>query len=215
MRVSSSELIIHTPSSTTRWHVKELWQRLHPSQSAYTNQHGTNGSAAIYSVGDGNGRRGSVGSVERNALAASISRGAGSISARCRLRRSDGRLRDAMDAKSACAERRQRVSGSGVRSCLEYARTGNVETARACSDPSLSPHLSFVDMGGHGYSVVRASSESLSVEFVCIPRPIERSTRADGGPIRYRVRHSAQPWHGTQVPSLSQSIVEGDVRFSI
>ena len=34
---------------------------------------------------------------------------------------------------------------------------GDLAKARAVSNPDLSPHLSFVDMGGHGYAVVRAS----------------------------------------------------------
>jgi len=47
-------------------------------------------------------------------------------------------------------------------------------------------------MGAHGYSVVRASSERLDVEFVCIPRPLERSAEADGGALRYLVVHRAK-----------------------
>ena len=70
----------------------------------------------------------------------------------------------------------------GVRSCLEYAKSGDVDKARTLSNPDLSPHVSFVDMGGHGYSVVRATSQSIETEFVCIPRPLERSNRDDGGP---------------------------------
>ncbi|MEP6475283.1 MAG: alkaline phosphatase D family protein, partial [Gemmatimonadota bacterium] len=49
----------------------------------------------------------------------------------------------------------------GVKSCLEYAASGDVQKARALSNPDLSPHLSFVDMGGHGYAVVTASAEAL------------------------------------------------------
>ena len=81
----------------------------------------------------------------------------------------------------------------GVRSCLEYLRSGDIAKARALSNPELSPHLSFVDMGGHGYSVVHATSEFLETEFVCIPRPIERSDRPDGGALRYRVRSRTEP----------------------
>jgi len=47
----------------------------------------------------------------------------------------------------------------GVRSCLEYARSGDIAKARALSNPDLSPHVSFVDIGGHGYSVVHATTE--------------------------------------------------------
>lgn len=58
----------------------------------------------------------------------------------------------------------------GVKSCLEYAHSGDVEKARALSNRDLSPHVRFVDMGGHGYSVVRATRNELETEFVCIPR---------------------------------------------
>ena len=75
----------------------------------------------------------------------------------------------------------------GVRSCLEYQKTGDIAKARSASNPALSPHLSFVDMGGHGYAVVSASSTAFETEFVCIPRPLERAPGDDGGPLAYRV----------------------------
>ena len=90
----------------------------------------------------------------------------------------------------------------GVRSCLEYSRSGDIAKARALTNPDLSPHLSFVDMGGHGYAVVRVTAESLETEFVCIPRPLERSDRADGGPLLYRVVHRARLWQKGKCPGL-------------
>jgi len=103
----------------------------------------------------------------------------------------------------------------GVKSCLEYAKSGDIDKARALSNPDLSPHVSFVDMGGHGYSVVHVTSEMFEAEFVCIPRPIERSERADGGPLRYRTRHRANLWRKGERPKLELQIVEGDARFSV
>jgi alkaline phosphatase D len=103
----------------------------------------------------------------------------------------------------------------GVRSCLEYARSGDVVKARAASNPQQSPHLSFVDMGGHGYATVRVSPTEIQSEFVCIPRPIERSETADGGPILYRIRHRAQLWKAGEAPKLEQQLIEGDPKFSI
>jgi alkaline phosphatase D len=97
----------------------------------------------------------------------------------------------------------------GVRSCLEYRRTRDIAAARSGRNPDLSPHLSFLDMGGHGYSVVHATGDWLEVEFVCIPRPIERSTAPDGGPLRYRVTHRAQRWMRGEQPRLQQRVVEG------
>jgi alkaline phosphatase D len=103
----------------------------------------------------------------------------------------------------------------GVKSCLEYAKSGDIERARAQSNPELSPHLKFVDMGGHGYGVVTASSDSLETEFVCIPRPVERSEDANGGPLRYRVRSRASVWKSGERPQLELQLIEGDPKFSI
>jgi alkaline phosphatase D len=103
----------------------------------------------------------------------------------------------------------------GVKSTLEYAKTGDVVKARALSNPDLSPHLSFVDMGGHGYAVVRASAEAFETEFVCIPRPLERATTPDGGPLAYRVVHRAALWKAGERPRLEQKVLEGDPKLSI
>ena len=102
----------------------------------------------------------------------------------------------------------------GVRSCLEYVKSGDLDKARSMSNRDLSPHVSFVDMGGHGYAVVRITNSELEVEFVCIPRPIERSDRADGGPLLYRARHRTRLWRKGEAPGLEAQIVEGDPRFS-
>jgi alkaline phosphatase D len=103
----------------------------------------------------------------------------------------------------------------GVKSCLEYAKSGDVKKARALSNPNLSPHLSFVDMGGHGYAVVRASAEALETEFVAIPRPLERSPGVDGGALAYRVVHRAAMWKPSEAPKLEQRVLEGDPKLSI
>ena len=103
----------------------------------------------------------------------------------------------------------------GVRSCLEYARSGDLQKARALSNPDLAPHLSFVDMGGHGYTVVRVASDAFEAEFVCIPRPLERSASPDGGPLRYRARCRAGLWRQGETPRLETQVIEGDARFSI
>jgi len=73
----------------------------------------------------------------------------------------------------------------------------------------LAPHLSFVDVGGHGYSVVRASSHELEVEFVCIPRPLERSDRPDGGPLAYRVAHRVKRSTDAEALRLERTKTEG------
>ena len=103
----------------------------------------------------------------------------------------------------------------GVRACLEYARSGDVEKARAQSNPALSPHVSFVDMGGHGYTIVRAADDAIETTFVCIPRPLEPSERDDGGPLNYRVRCRSARWTPDALPRLDVHVVEGNPKFSI
>ena len=103
----------------------------------------------------------------------------------------------------------------GVRSCLEYARSFDLERARALSNPDNAPHLEFVDLGGHGYAKVRLSEREMRTEFVCIPRPIARSGRPDGGPLRYRVALTAELWQPGERPRLRQQVLEGDPGLAI
>ncbi len=70
-------------------------------------------------------------------------------------------------------------------------------------------------MGGHGYSIVRATSDSFETEFVCIPRPLERSDGQEGGVLRYRAKIRASLWEKGQAPKLEMHIVEGDPKFSV
>lgn len=103
----------------------------------------------------------------------------------------------------------------GVRSALEFASSGDLAKAHAVSNPDLAPHLSFVDMGGHGYSTVRVDASTMMTEFVCIPRPIERSPGVDGGPLRYRVRHEVPLWRPGEWPRMRQTILEGDAGLAM
>jgi alkaline phosphatase D len=98
----------------------------------------------------------------------------------------------------------------GVRACLEYQRTGDAESARRASNPDLAPHLSFLDMGGHGYATLHLTADAAECEFVCIPRPLERSPDADGGPLRYRVVHRVPLWRPGERPRLERRVLEGD-----
>jgi alkaline phosphatase D len=103
----------------------------------------------------------------------------------------------------------------GVRSALEYARSGDIDAARKLSNPDNAPHLDFIDWGGHGYAVVTADAKRIASEFVCIPRPIASAAGSDGGPLRYRVVHSAAHWRAGEVPKLERRVIEGDVSLSI
>jgi alkaline phosphatase D len=103
----------------------------------------------------------------------------------------------------------------GVRASLELHRTGDIVPARAATNPDVAPHLSFVDVGGHGYAVVRASASDLTVEFVCIPRPVERSDRVDGGPLAYRITHRVRHWAPGAMPMLEQVGHEGQLPLGL
>jgi len=102
----------------------------------------------------------------------------------------------------------------GVRSALEYARSGDLQKARAVSNPENAPHLTFVDLGGHGYATVRVDANKMVTDFVCIPRPIVRNTSEDGGPLRYRVRHEVPLWRAGEHPRMQTTVVEGDAGLS-
>lgn len=103
----------------------------------------------------------------------------------------------------------------GVRAALTLQETGDAALARAAHDPDVSPHLKLADYGGHGYATVRAAPEELETEFVCIPRPLERSETEDGGPLVYRAVHRVRRWAPGERPELRQEIVEGDAGLAI
>ena len=103
----------------------------------------------------------------------------------------------------------------GVRSALEYAQSGDLAKAHAVSNPELAPHLEFVDLGGHGYGVVHVDANRMLTDFVCIPRPIERATTPDGGPLRYRVRHEVPLWRAGEAPQMRRSLLEGDAGLAV
>ncbi|HEX8941895.1 MAG TPA: alkaline phosphatase D family protein [Gemmatimonadaceae bacterium] len=97
----------------------------------------------------------------------------------------------------------------GVRSSLALQRTHDPQEALAMRNPDVAPHLAFMDAGGHGYAVVRVTADALEVEFVAIPRPVERIDAPDGGPIAYRVVHHVAAWNVDTPPRLERRRVEG------
>jgi alkaline phosphatase D len=99
----------------------------------------------------------------------------------------------------------------GVWAALALQKTGDLKQALTARNPANASHLSFMDVGGHGYATVRASSEVVDVEFVCIPRPLERSDRADGGELAYRVRHRVKHWKSGETPELIRTKTEGEL----
>ena len=107
-----------------------------------------------------------------------------------------------------CNPARVAIGGTGIQG-------STLKRARSLSNPDLAPHLEFVDLGGHGYAKVRLSAEEMRTEFVCIPRPITRSEKPDGGPLRYRTVHTAALWKSGERPQLKTSVLEGDAALSI
>ena len=87
------------------------------------------------------------------------------------------------------------ASGTSGGALSELASSINTLMARlggplGLSNPQLAPHLEFVDLGGHGYAKVRLTGDEMRTEFVCIPRPLERSATDDGGAPEGTARHS-------------------------
>lgn len=103
----------------------------------------------------------------------------------------------------------------GVRTALALRDTDDPVKARAARNPENAPHLTFTDMGGYGYTTVRASPDELETEFVCIPPPATRSDREDGGPLRYRVVHRVKRWAPGERPHMRPEVAEGDPGLSI
>jgi alkaline phosphatase D len=99
----------------------------------------------------------------------------------------------------------------GVRASLALHQTGDRQKALAASNPEVAPHLAHVDLGGHGYAVVKAGNDDLEVEFVCLPPPLERSDRSDGGPLAYRIAHRVKRWAAGTAPRLERTVVEGEL----
>ena len=98
---------------------------------------------------------------------------------------------------------------NGVRASLALARSNDLRAAVAERNPDNAPQLAFADVGGHGYATVRAASDRLEVEFVCIPEPLVRSPDANGGPLAYRVAHEVRLWRAGEVPRVQRTTVEG------
>ena len=93
-----------------------------------------------------------------------------------------------------CSARSSMTVLHGVRPRWRSGKPTTQTRARAARNPDDSPNIKFADFGGYGYTTVRASPEELETEFVCIPRPMERSDAEDGGPLVYRAVHRVRLW---------------------
>ena len=93
----------------------------------------------------------------------------------------------------------------GVRSCLEFAKTGDYASATQAFEPRDVPAPAVPRSRRPRLRGGERGDDALEVEFVCIPRPLERSTTPDGGPLAYRVVHRAKLWKGGETPQLERS----------
>jgi len=59
------------------------------------------------------------------------------------------------------------------------------------------------------YEGIGERAEALDVEFVCLPRPLERAPSDDGGPILYRVAHHVPRWGAGDTPQLVRRDIVG------
>jgi alkaline phosphatase D len=118
-------------------------------------------------------------------------------------------LYDGPDGRPVCAL--SATLRHGVRATLALERSGDPTRLSADRNPEVAPHLGFLDVGGHGFSMVRATADALEVEFVCIPRPVERSAASDGGPIRYRISHRVARWEAGATPRVDRVSARGDL----
>ena len=93
------------------------------------------------------------------------------------------------------AEARRPVRASNMPSPSTSAK------ARALSNPEWHRTSSSWILAGMAMRRCGSTGDEMRTEFVCIPRPITRSERPDGGPLRYRVAHVASLWKPGERPS--------------
>ena len=56
---------------------------------------------------------------------------------------------------------------------------------------------------------VRVTLADLTTEVVCSPRPVERASAADSGPLAYRVSHRVRLWTKSETPTVVRTSQEG------
>jgi alkaline phosphatase D len=85
----------------------------------------------------------------------------------------------------------------------------NVAKARALSNPDLSPHLSFVDLAGHGYATVRVTPNALETEFVVHSAAHRAQHVTRWRPVAISRVASRQSSGSAGNPKLEQRVLEG------
>lgn len=71
----------------------------------------------------------------------------------------------------------------GTASAGAFAATGNLQQALAAADPTVNPHLKYVDTNSQGYGYARITATQIEASLVTIKRPIVR-TGASGAGIK-------------------------------
>jgi alkaline phosphatase D len=99
----------------------------------------------------------------------------------------------------------------GVKASLAMQRSQDPAVIAAAANGEVAPNLDLMDCGGHGYVVITAHDSALEAELVCIPRPIQRSSSPDGGPLRYRVSYRTMIWRPGEKPGLLRTASQGEL----
>ena len=103
----------------------------------------------------------------------------------------------------------------GVRSCLEYAKSFDLEARGRCRTrilrrTSSSSILADTAMRRFGSPAMRCGPSSSASRG-----RLRAAAAPDGGPLRYRVVHTAKLWAPGERPKLVQQVLEGDPGLSI
>ncbi len=96
-----------------------------------------------------------------------------------------------------------------AKKCIDKPPNPRVQRTRSSRSAPHEP------LTRHPLGDEKAGSGGIDSRKVSIPRPIARSERADGGPIRYRVLHTAALWKSGERPQLKTSVLEGDVGLAM
>ena len=98
----------------------------------------------------------------------------------------------------------------GVRSCLEYVKTGDISKAGEQSNPQMSPHLSFLSIrAGTGMQWCASAKMTWRLNLSASSAPSIDTLNRTTAPLNYRVRFrrpcSAKARHRSWIPKSSMS----------
>ena len=125
--------------------------------------------------------------------------------------------------RSTCATVPERRAGAhvnmlmrhGVRARLEYAAHRRPGQGARALQPGSRAAPQFVDMGGHGYAVVRADARRLRDRVRLHPAPDRAQPDAGRRADRLPRRPPRAAVEGRRAAKLEQRVLEGDPKLSI